>query len=80
VVFLNDEPWECPPEANVGAPHLARFSRDVGVKDVTLKLSIGLKSFGVRAVESHISPKTSEMWGTRRSWMGDEKHLAFVDG
>jgi hypothetical protein len=32
--------------------------------DVALRLSIGLKSFGVRAVESHISQKTSEIWGT----------------
>jgi hypothetical protein len=27
----------------------------------------GLKRFGDRAVESHISPKTSEIWGTADS-------------
>jgi hypothetical protein len=27
-------------------------------------------SFGVRVVESHISPKTGEIWGTRRLWWG----------
>jgi hypothetical protein len=28
-------------------------------------LGLGVGSLGVRAVESHISRKTSEMWGTR---------------
>jgi hypothetical protein len=28
-------------------------------------------SFGARAVESHISRKTSEMWGTRRLVTGE---------
>jgi hypothetical protein len=53
------------PATDPGAPYLARFSRDVGLTNVDLKLLIGVKSLGVKAVESHISLKTSEMWGTQ---------------
>ena len=49
----------------MGAPYLARFWRDVGLTNVDLKLWIECKSLGVKAVESHISRKTSEMRGTR---------------
>jgi hypothetical protein len=38
----------------MGAPYLARFLRDVGLTDVEFSLLTVWKSFGVRAVESHI--------------------------
>jgi hypothetical protein len=37
----------------------------LGVTNVDPKLLIDCECLGVRAVESHISRKTSEMWGTR---------------
>ena len=42
-----------------GAPVRSGDARCVGLR---------VKSLGARAVESHISRKTSEMWGTRVRW------------
>jgi hypothetical protein len=53
------------PQQTPGAPHLARFSRDVGFRcfyPETLTLN---PQFEVNIRQSHISRKTSEMWGTR---------------
>jgi len=61
-----------------GAPYLARFSRDVGFhgcppvtlywQQVFMSMVIyTLYAQGPKVVESHISRKTSEMWGTRHS-------------
>ena len=41
----------------------------------TLNCLLTVRSLGVRAVESHISRKTSEMWGTRRSLLGNDRDL-----
>ena len=53
----------------MGAPHLARFSRDVGY-DGSLLLTLtdvcSSQSEPWGFAESHISRKTSEMWGTHR--------------
>src|ERR1700679_3786821 len=58
----------------MGAPHLARFSRDVGFHSSTPAiLSLhGQPTF--RPAESHISRKTSEMWGTHRFAEGYRSH------
>src|SRR5271165_1793951 len=53
---------------NLGAPYLARFSRDVGYHEpqpFASRDESRLKSRKDRPVVSHISRKTSEMWGTR---------------
>ena len=51
--------------------HLARFSRDVGFRGsipASIRGLLGtLKGGNSRAVVSHISRKTSEMWGTQLS-------------
>src|SRR5258708_1814314 len=38
-----------------------------------------LKSLNDRAVVSHISRKTSEMWATRRSWLGQSLEVNASD-
>jgi hypothetical protein len=51
----------------LGAPHLARFSRDVGFHCpilATVESRSNLEGEKLRSVVSHISRKTSEMWGT----------------
>ena len=58
----------------VGAsPHLIRptyAGANMGTRTERDARCVGLrvKSLGARAVESHISRKTSEMWGTRVRW------------
>ncbi len=62
-------------QRTLGAPHLARILRDVGYHGTKLHASKDesrVKSYGDRAVVSHISRKTSEMWGTRRSLVRTE--------
>ena len=53
-----------------GAPYLARFSRDVGYHEPWLFLSDLQTRHGGVSVVSHISRKTSEIWGTRLSLRG----------
>src|SRR5580692_1497095 len=49
----------------LGAPHLARFSRDVGYHEALTRLFRSTKNPRFSAVVSHISRKTSEIWGTQ---------------
>ncbi len=56
----------------MGAPYLARFLRDVGYREALFVVSTEPKNGEDGAVESHISQKTSEMWGTHRSFVRTE--------
>ncbi len=52
-------------QQTLGAPYLARFLRDVGFHEPYL-LAFDTANIVDRAVvESHISQKTSEIWGTQ---------------
>jgi hypothetical protein len=44
--------------------HLARFSRDVGYREPLFMVSTEPRNGEDKTVVSHISQKTSEMWGT----------------
>jgi Flp pilus assembly protein TadD len=55
--------WDFSSPRTGGAPYLARFSRDVGDREPFCSLSIAQKNRRLSAVVSHISRKTSEMWG-----------------
>jgi hypothetical protein len=55
----------CPFQESWGAPYLARFSRDVGCHS-TPRASFRRSGKRLRFVVSHISRKTSEIWGTPR--------------
>jgi hypothetical protein len=54
----------------MGAPHLARFLRDVGYHGGTPVSFLVYLQKTLRFVVSHISQKTSEMWGTHGSVVG----------
>jgi hypothetical protein len=48
------------------AAHANLDSRDVGFTDLDPELPVTRQSYRSGAVASHISRKTSEIWGTRR--------------
>ena len=62
-------------------PHISLVFREMwdttGLDPFTSKNKSGLESYEGRAVESHISRKTSEMWGTR-GFVGRTKHISLV--
>ncbi len=53
------------PKQRTGAPYLARFSRDAGFHCSFPLTSRFIRRTESTSVESHISRKTSEIWGTR---------------
>jgi hypothetical protein len=58
-------------------PHISLVFREMwDTTKVSFSLCV-LKYFQLRAVESHISRKTTEMWGTRDSWLVREVILEF---
>ena len=50
-------------------PHTRSYFARCGIPQILTFLRIEQKTFGLSAVESHISRKTSEMWGTHRPWL-----------
>jgi hypothetical protein len=55
---------EISPDHGQGCPTSRSFFARCGSNVFRLELLIGVRSFGVRPLESHISQKTSEIWGT----------------
>jgi HlyD family secretion protein len=53
------------PVENPGVPHISLVFREMwDTATVDVKCPLGFKGYGETAVESHISRKTSEIWGT----------------
>ena len=51
-------------------PHISLVFREMwDSANLNVRVSIGRGT--LRFVESHISRKTSEMWGTRHTWLGE---------